>query len=277
MNIKSQTPTIRSYGTPSIYSGANLWIVNEEEKWVYIDHNGSEHVTDLSAASGSPYAAINSPNLFKGKGSFQKNLDLLNQRINIIHKELSYWDLYRITDSVLTEESFPAVISGLAVGNSAVINCDTFTYNNQRYHRGDVIVKINDSEELWIKSINAGSFMPVGFSENQGLYTLEFEYHEGEGVATTVSGLEIASEGNSIYGYSYEKDSLGTEHFPIEYIGTGTNATPIKPVVKSFVLSDNGYEEIVLDGDLIVSSSSTDWVLGLAGKPNDIKIYIQVK
>ena len=277
MNIKSQTPTIRSYGTPSIFNGTNLWIVNKDKKWVYIDYTGSEHVTDLSAESG-PYKAINSPSLFTGKGSFQNNLNLLNERINIIHKELSYWDLYRITDSVLTEESFPAVISGLAVGNSAVINCDTFTYNNQRYHRGDVIVKINDSEELWIKSINAGSFMPTGFSKDEsGLYTLEFKYQEGEGVATTVSGLQIASEGNSIYGYSYEKDNLGTEHFPIEYLGTGTDASPIKPVVKSFILSDNGYEEIILDNDLTVSSFSADWVLGLNGKPSDTTIYIQVK
>ena len=47
--------------------------------------------------------------------------------------------------------------------------------------------------------------MPTGFSKDEsGLYTLEFKYQEGEGVATTVSGLQIASEGNSIYGYSYE-------------------------------------------------------------------------
>lgn len=276
MNIKSQTPTIRSYGTPSIYSGANLWFI-KNGYWYFKNYDSEQPDKNKGPAATGDFTPDYSATLFTGKGSFQRNLDLLNERINVIHKELSYWDLYRITDSVLTEESFPAVISGLAVGNSAVINCDTFTYNNQRYHRGDVIVKINDSEEIWIKSINAGSFKPIGFSkDNQGLYTLEFEYQEGEGVATTVSGLQIASVGNSIYGYSYEKDNLGTEQFPIEYLGTGTD-TLIKPVVKSFILSDNGYEEIVLDDDLIVSSSSTDWVLNLAGKPSDVRIYIQVK
>jgi len=274
MNIKSQTPTIRSYGTPSIYGGANLWFI-KNGYWYFKNYDSEQPDKNRGPVATGDFAPDYSATLFTGKGSFQRNLDLLNERINIIHKELSYWDLYRITDSVLTEESFPAVISGLAVGNSAVINCDTFTYNNQRYHRGDVIVKINDSEEVWIKSINAGSFMPIGFSENQGLYTLEFEYQEGEGVATTVSGLQIASVGNSIYGYSYEKDNLGTEQFPMEYLGT--DATPIKPVVKSFILSNNGYEEIVLDDDLIVSSSSNDWVLNLTGKPGDKRIYIQVK
>ena len=271
MNIKSQAPTIRSYGTPSVFSGTNIWTV-KEGYWYY---NG-EKSNQVAEGKFTPnYSA----SLFTGKGSFQKNLELLNSRINTIHKELSYWDLYQITSTVLSPQSFPSIISALAAGNSAVINCETFTYNNQTYHRGDVVVKITDSEEILIQAINTGVFVPHHFEEKDGMYNLHFRYTEAvtqiEAIAT---GLTIAATGNTIYGQTFLFTTTGSEHFNSETFGSGQNTQIIKPVVKSFIQIDNKYEEIILDkDDLAITLDGSQWTLMLNFKPSDRDIYVQVK
>ena len=281
MNIKSQAPTIRSYGTPSIFSGTNLWTVknisednnNPNYHWFF---NGQD--TELSANEGSPYAPNYAASLFTGKGSFQKNLDLLNQRINTIHKELSYWDLYKLTHTITTPQSFPSVISGLAVGNAAVINCETFTYGNDKYHRGDVIVKISDNDEILIKALNTGVYKPISVSGEDGNYTINFEFEPApvEGEIATAPGLTIATSGNAIYGqnFIFEGVEIATQTFPIEFF----DDKPIKPIVKTFVLTEQNYEEIVLDyDDLMISTAGSDWnIVAQTGRPN-VKIYVQVK
>lgn len=277
MNIKSQTPTIRSYGTPSIYSGTNLWTVMDisENPEVHDYHwffNGKD--SGVSANNGD-FKPNYSATLFTGKDSFQKNLDLLNERINTIHKELSYWDLYKITHVITSSESFPAIISSLAVGYSAVINCDTFSYNNQVYRRGDVIVKISDSNELLIPAVNTGVFQPTSVDGNGNLI---FQYtpvvNEQQ---VKVAGIHIASAGNTIYGQSLQLTPSATIPIPVEFL----EEQIIKPVIKTFLQTDNDYEEIIIDqNDLTItytSASTPTWNITLHDTIADNTIWIQVK
>ena len=145
----------------------------------------------------------------------------------------------------------------MPVGNSAVINCDTFTYNNKKYHRGDVIVKISDSDEVFIPAVNTGVYVPTGFdgpNQQDGGYTITYEYKENvEQQEITVPGLIIASSGNSIYGQTYTMTNIGSQRFA----EATYNGAIIKPVIKTFVLSNlNEYEEIVLDQDFTVGYSN---------------------
>lgn len=273
MNIQKSVRTIRSYGTPSVFSGVNLWTYNNEtHKWSF---NGQE------VEMTNPPVPVNSAQLFTGGHSFQRNLELLNNRLNTIHKELTYWDLYKITDTVMNEQSFPSIISALAVGNSAVINCDTFSYNQQQYHRGDVIVKINDTQEILIPAVNTGVYVPMSLVPVEGnSYTLKYSYTEAVKESEKTKNLNFElSDDSAIYGNTYDFTSSSYScSFPIL---VKDNAV-IKPVVKTFVTVNNTdvYEEIVLDEDITVAADSTEWSIEVESDvfENLIDhIYVQVK
>ena len=146
MNIKKQYST-RSLGTPTVFSGQKIFFYKEGQ-WYYGDENTPVTIT----SQGKALIPDEQPHLYHkgGPETFQKNLELINERINSIHKELTYWDLYKISASVNNASEFYSVFTSLAVGQSMVINCNTFYVNDIAYHKGDVIVKINENQEIKI-------------------------------------------------------------------------------------------------------------------------------
>lgn len=277
MNIKKPIPSIRSYGTPSIFKGTNLWFV-QNGYWYFnnLDNKGPE-----ATGNFEPNLVAS---LYTGKDSFQKNLELINSRINTIQKELSYWDLYRITHTVTSEQSFPSVISSLAVGESAVINCKTFDYSNQRYHRGDVVVKISDSTEVLVPAINTGVYRPTKLSpieSGSNTYQIEYEYTEAVEDGDKVPLHFNISNESSIYGNTYELDSNNIHK---DFQTFFFNTKPIKPVIKSFIGDGVTYEEIILNEDLLITYatnvSPNKWNIDIASSVFEgtiNKLYIQVK
>lgn len=291
MNIQKQFKTIRSYGTPSIFNGTNLWIpknVNEETPnsqpdyhWFY---NGLDSGISANDNGSNPFAPVNNVQLYSSD-NFQRNLELLDARINTIHKELSYWDLYKITTAVLIPTSLPAVISSLAVGESAVINCETFTYNQETYHRGDVIVKVSDTKELFIPAENTGIYKPVSpvvpYLSNGSVegYQITYSYMSGQPNSTErIVDLNVPLSSDSVtYGNTYIFD---INNYSEDFSTYTFNNNPIKPVIKTFILiSDIDYEEIIID-DMSVTYNNGKWTVSIPStmfNENISKIYVQVK
>ena len=275
MNIKKPMPSIRSYGTPSIFKGTNLWFV-QDGYWYF------NSTANKGPAASGDFAPNLVASLYTGRDSFQKNLELINSRINTIQKELSYWDLYRITHTVTSEQSFPSVVSSLAVGEAAVINCKTFDYSNQRYHRGDVVVKISDSEEILVPAINTGVYQPTKLypiEPGSNTYQIEYEYTEAaqDGDIMTLN-FEMSNE-SSIYGNTYEFVATNRSQ---DFNSFFFNLKPIKPVIKSFLSEGGTYEEIILNEDLLITyaTDTSKWEIEAnADIFGDIinKLYIQVK
>lgn len=274
MNIQKQVKTIRSYGTPSIFNGTNLWFV-ENGTWKFYGKDGQVHDGPLATGSFEPN---NEAQLYSGH-NFQRNLELLNERINTIHKELSYWDLYKITTAILTPASLPAVISSLAVGESAVINCETFTYNQKTYHRGDVIVKVSDTKELFIPAENTGIYKPNPHVQSTAEgYIITYEYQPGQPNSNERTiPLDVTLNQDSVtYGNTY---TFNINHYSETFATYSFNNTPIKPVIKTFIKINNDYEEIVVD-DMSVVYSNGQWTVEVPSTTfNEIinNLYVQVK
>ena len=187
--------------------------------------------------------------------------------------------MYRITNTVTNEQSFPSIISALAVGDSAVINCDTFSYNQQQYHRGDVIVKLNDTKEILSPAVNTGVYVPIDSTRQSGnSYTIKYAYSESVKPGDERSlDFELGSD-SAIYGQTYD---FTTEDYHATFPMLMDGTAPIKPVVKTFIkLENNTYEEIALNEDLIVSTGSSHWsveVSPIAMSGDRSHIYVQVK
>lgn len=187
--------------------------------------------------------------------NFQKNLELLNDRIYAIHKQLTYWDLYKITTSVNNSSDFEAIVAALAPGEACVINTNTFTTglgdSTQSFSRGDVIVKTIDNELIYIPTINSGIYYPAklsrGTSENVITYQLDFNYSKtmpSSGITSKELDQEVTNPTQTIsfqdlgivtadYIYGRYGDFTGSFTFDAVFDATD-NTRPIYPIIKFF-------------------------------------------
>lgn len=193
MNIKKRftnSETITdSLGKDSLFSGNRVEVRTESNgsKFFYI--NGintkiraiSEGSTDegIEDLSNTGLYGLYKQNTEELREVFQKNLELLNSKINTIHKELSYWDLYRIVSKVEKPSELESKFANLTPCQSLVISCESFTLEDEFYHMGDVIIKDVDGNAIKIDAVNSGIYYPSAFykyyyieeNEEKPLYT----------------------------------------------------------------------------------------------------------
>lgn len=253
MNIKKQY-SVRSLGTPTVFSGQKTFYYKDGQ-WYY----GDQQVTITSG--GQAVVPDNNPSLYNSANitDFQKNLELLNSRLNAIHKELTYWDLYKLSASVNSPAEFYSVFSSLAIGQSLVINCETFDINGTKYHKGDVIVKIDESSEIKIDSLATGIYYPFSLNAVDGsTYHLTYKYAEGapqEGSNVDPKqqyelSLPVPAAGSSnVYGYVWRgREDDDDDSFQFNAIPDSTSSDYIKPIIKVFQEDDSNHviEEIIV-------------------------------
>jgi len=300
MNIKKQY-SIREFGTPSVFSGTNILTI--KDGYWYI--NGQ--LTSVQANNEAPQSSTNiHPNLnnelgfFEGadKSIFQKNLELLNQRINAVHKQLTYWDLYKITTALRDPQDFESAFAALTVGSSLVINCPSFNKGNIEYSRGDIIVKTAQDEEIKIDALNTGLFFPelIEHIGSTNTYTLKYTYSNKivgtEGtmveIGSTVPETDLLYKDISFTGFSdvsaniygIRADMSSTSSLTFNLVYNENASSPVLPIVKFF---NQENEEISLDigtattshASIVISSEHSTVTVELNNA--SVVKYIQVK
>ncbi len=276
MNIKKQYST-RSLGTPTVFSGQKIFFYKEGQ-WYYGDENTPVTIT----SQGKALVPDKQPHLYHkgGPETFQKNLELINERINSIHKELTYWDLYKISASVNNASEFYSVFTSLAVGQSMVINCSTFYVNNIAYHKGDVIVKINENQEIKIDSLSTGIYYPSKLTKDDqsNTYLLNFTYAAGEPQEGSLTGpqkeysypLSMPENNANIYGQISRSNPFTFKAIP----DTKGSQDYIKPIIKVFT-EDN--EEIAVDFTLTFEKKENDGFFTVWNWKSGPAYYLQIK
>jgi len=258
MNIKTATSTLSSRGDTS----------------VFYEYNGG----------------------LSGKTSlvgFKADLELLNKRISAIQKDLTYWDLYKITTSAKTPAEAAAKISQLAIGESIVIDSATFSLGGISLSRGDTITRLIDGTLLKIPALTTGFYYPKKISVTDNIYTLTYGFTDKEPNSTAaelvkdveledphvVETFKIASTGAShVYGEYVNLTENHTQitdgiyswayRFNIEH-GDDPNNT-VRPIVKFF---DSSNEEVYLDFKL--TADSTTWLLKTVGYTGDLWLLVK--
>ena len=276
MNIKKQYST-RSLGTPTVFSGQKIFFYKEGQ-WYYGDENTPVTIT----SQGKALVPDEQPHLYHkgGPETFQKNLELLNERINSIHKELTYWDLYKISASVNNASEFYSVFTSLAVGQSMVINCSTFYVNNIAYHKGDVIVKINENQDIKIDSLSTGIYYPSKLTKDDqsNTYLLNFTYAAGEPQEGSSTGpqkeyrypLSMPENNANIYGQVSRSNPFTFKAIP----DTKGSQDYIKPIIKIFT-EDN--EEIAVDFTLTFEKKEDGGFFTVWNWKSGPAYYLQIK
>lgn len=193
----------------------------------------------------------------KDASTFGSALQQIDNKLNDIKKEITYWDVYNISSAVYNKEEFESRLANLNINSSLVINTTSFsTMFNGRdtdFHSGDVIVRLKDGSDQHIKAANAGVYVPkldINGTKDQLTVTYEYQTTVSEGDKKEAIIKTLTGTKSKMYGYSLVIDntdenkiynSLKPFRFKIEVDDTGMFITP---VIKFF---DNKRQEVYTD------------------------------
>lgn len=216
--------------------------------------------------------------------TYSAMLTALEEKIDSVKREISYFDVYNITTVTTDPDAFPSQISALPFGQSLVINTESsFNHNQVLYNRGDILLKLNTGQLVHIKSQTGGIYYPSNITMVDGAYALEYSYSSAAPVDSgdikdeedptrlgvtgfakkiRVNGLTSSSTSN-IYG---NWDIVSERGYNFE------GSADITPMIQFFFTKSDDtkiidMEEVVVDYDL--SHETEDWVATL---PSDMQM-----
>lgn len=88
-------------------------------------------------------------------------LDNLNQQINDLERKVTFWDVYNITQTIISENEFLSKTPLLNAGEAAIINANMVKVAEEYYYRGDILYKQLDGSLLHIPAENSGIYVPT--------------------------------------------------------------------------------------------------------------------
>lgn len=207
----------------------------------------------------------------------QKNINYLYSKVKQVSKNLTFWDLYKISSVVTDKKDLQSISNALLPFTSAIINTPTAFVDGDTYAVGDIVVKHQDGTTEHIRAERGGIFFPQkitrGSGSNNYNYTIDFtlKSNEPEKVITAsvinnsgntwdasskyTSEIQfkdlVGGAGESPYNIVYTTFSSMT--FPKAKTSSGKD---IQPIVKGY--NSNG-EEVYWD--LKVTTSGSNWVI----------------
>ena len=232
------------------------------------------------------------------KESFQGALNDLTQKINDVAKQISYFDVYNIVDTVVDKNLFTSQVNALTNNSSLVINTEPFYINGVSYNTGDIILKNNKGQDIHIKAQTGGIYYPSKIVKDtaSNSFSIQYAYSaiqptlgsttnydvDSDGITSpaekiTISGFSANLNTNYVYGLWREFGNGSFSTFTRENV-------LVKPYIKFYLVSkdDNGedidMEEIYLDYSLNINEEKTTWTISLTDDFSDsANLWIKVK
>ena len=219
---------------------------------------------------------------------FQNKLNALISEIATVKKNITYYDVYNITDAVYDKNEFDAKVNALVNNSSLVVNtAGPFASNEVMYYPGDIVLKNAAGDIIHINAQTSGTYYPKRIEsakDGTGSYTIYYGYvkdtpeiesskvavdspEEAQAAQTiSFSGLTAANpQDSAIYGI-YEQFGSTTTH-------TITAAGNVRPIIKFYLVSDTDMEEISLQYKLTLA----DGVYTITIPKVIANLYIEVK
>lgn len=241
-------------------------------------------------------------------GTVLKNL---NDKIDNVKKQISYFDTYNITTVVTDSTKFASQLNALPLNEGLVINAASFSDGSTTYTTGDVLLKLANNQVVHIKSQTGGVYYPAEIEKTGELYSVKYVFSghapkQTDGAqnvnvktSTTTTGttatlapsinfsglIPADSENSYIYGIwdrlNAEEDKTQIEFsFKAYYFSETSGGTPslIYPFIQIFMCDEYEApsEQAYVDFELVKpTSTNTNWVVKLDKSLNGY--YIKVK
>lgn len=249
-----------------------------------------------------PTKTFNYPFHIGDKSNYGEALRILNDKLESLKKQVSYFDFYNITTAVVNADHFAAQLNSLPLNQSLVINTPPFNYNGETYATGDVVIKNYLGESYHIKAQTGGVYYPQKIEGSNGVYSIHFGYKgssptEPNGsnitptgytstapfaINMTYGGFTAATRSN-VYGYwaplVKQTDGSYLYSFAEENTLDANNAAVVvKPSIQFFLCSEGEIIEEQVFIEYSLSHSNKQWTVSVSGDvcPEE-GLYVKVK
>lgn len=234
---------------------------------------------------------------FKNSTDFQNQIIDLNNKINSVAKNLTYFDFYNIVDVVTNKNNFNGQINNLTQNSSLIINCNPFYSNEEYYNTGDIIFKSSVGNIVHIRAQTGGIYYPYKIitEDNGSTYNIQYKYSaikptinstEVNGVLTedgkkewkatlaeTINFKQLTSEEQgSIYGLWQEFPANGL------FEASFKNNIAIQPYIKFYLCDNSGNNMEEISIDYILTLNNTQWKIDFVDNSvNTANLWMKVK
>lgn len=172
----------------------------------------------------------------------KQRLTQLDEKIDALTKQATFWDVYNITQVLLSETDYEIKVPLLSAGESAVVNTNRITVGNNTYHRGDLFYKTILGDLIHIPAENKGIYLPqIGIKD--GKITLSYSYitEVKEEVDETTISID-----DTDHGYLLDK-IIDKPFVSFSAIYNSNDDSLIKPLIKMYIEDNGDYEEFYFD------------------------------
>ncbi len=234
---------------------------------------------------------------FNNIDDIKSALNEINQKLNDVTRQVSFWDVYNITQVLLSDNDLASKLALLNSGEAAIVNANILNDGKDNHYRGDIAYRQMDGTLIWIPAENKGIYKPTFQYENGNIkvsYSYESAVPEEEGSPIYSNYLTMQT---NQHGYLTEGPFLtlssGNNYIDIDkqtvtfYIDEQTVASDfLRPVVRFYLIINGIYEDLYADWyweEVIVDSNpkirihldlTTSEITALSGVGT---IYIRVR
>lgn len=189
---------------------------------------------------------------------FEENDDLkqalidLNTKMDNITRQVSFWDVYNVTQVLLSDNDLTSKLALLNVGEAAIVNANMLNNGAENHYRGDIAYRQMNGEILWIPAENKGIYKPsFSYENNQLKVTYSFQSavpdaEEGEPVGDP---MWVDMDTQNAYAIN-ETVISNTISFPAITV----NSNILKPMIRFYIEINGGDEDFYCDWDWQVSN-----------------------
>lgn len=221
---------------------------------------------------------------------YKKALEELHEELSSVTKNISYLDVYNITEVVTDKNHLSAKIAALSNNSSLVINTPSFFTNGEFYSTGDVILKNALGKIIHIKAQTGGVYYPTSIiAINDASYEIIYKYSPNAPVEEESNGensfaktikfeLEAATSSPSIYGIWEQVLETEDNKYKYTFSTAKKEEIIIEPQIQFWLVEEEKIkEQLYCEYSLTEDKDEGKWIV----EPNvpvlSKKLYIKVK
>ena len=173
----------------------------------------------------------------------------INKKLNDITRDVSFWDVYNVTQVLLNDNDLTSKLALLNIGEAAIVNANVLNNGAENHYRGDVAYRKADGELIWIDAENKGIYKPsVTYDDNDDMLKVTYSYQSNTPSEEWTETVTMDAEQQQGYSIDRCTDAFsGSGPYTSTFNGIATNTGLLKPLVKFFIFENNAYEEIYPD------------------------------
>ena len=223
---------------------------------------------------------------FTDNDDLKQALEMLNQKLNNVTRQISFWDIYNVTQVLLSDNDLASKLALLNAGEAAIVNANVLNDGKDNHYRGDVAYRQMDGTLIWIPAENKGIYKPtMEYVDGNIVVTYSYESaipeQEGVPIYSNYIAMQTNQPGYLVEGV-FATLMTGNYYIDIPAVFITTNEI-LRPIVRFYLIVNGIYEDLYADWHWEIRNNNQIRITldfttkEMSGLSNVGNIYIRVR